>query len=80
MLHASNPHYRTAALERGEGDVATLLVELEPVLMQIAHAPEQVSAEELRAMQKRVETKGLVFKLRVVRADVKRTTGTSTSI
>jgi hypothetical protein len=80
-LISANRLYRKTALDRGEGDVATLLDELEPVLLQIAHAPAQVSAEELRAMQKRVETKGLVFKLRVVRADVKRTAaGTSTSI
>lgn len=79
-LLASNRLYRRTALDRGEEDVATLLDELEPVLLQIAHSPSQVSAEELRAMQKRVETKGLVFKLRVVRADVKRTTGTPTSI
>ncbi|HEX6094696.1 MAG TPA: hypothetical protein VF432_00125 [Thermoanaerobaculia bacterium] len=80
-LISANRLYRRTALDRGEEDVATLLDELEPVLLQIAHAPEQVSAEELRAMQKRVETKGLVFKLRVVRADVKRTAaGTSTSI
>jgi hypothetical protein len=77
----SNRLYRRTALDRGEEDVATLLDELEPVLMQIAHAPSQVSEKELRTMQKRVETKGLVFKLRVVRADVKRTAaGTPTSI
>jgi hypothetical protein len=79
-LLASNRLYRRTALDRGEGDVATLLDELEPVLLQIAHSPAQVSEEELRAMQKRVETKGLVFKLRVVRADVHRSAGTSTSI
>lgn len=79
-LLAGNRLYRRTALDRGEGDVATLLDELEPVLLQIAHAPAQVGAEELRAMQKRVETKGLVFKLRVVRADVHRTAATSTSI
>lgn len=79
-LLASNRLYRRTALDRGEEDVSTLLDELEPVLLQIAHSPSQVSAEELRAMQKRVETKGLVFKLRVVRADVKRTAGTPTSI
>jgi hypothetical protein len=79
-LLASNRLYRRTALARGEEDVATLLDELEPVLLQIAHSPSQVSEQELRAMQKRVETKRLVFKLRVVRADVKRTTGTSTSI
>jgi hypothetical protein len=70
-LLASNRLYRTTAAERGEENVATLLDELEPVLMQIAHAPSQVSADELRSMQKRVETKGLVFKLRVVRAGVR---------
>jgi hypothetical protein len=70
-LLASNRLYRRTASDRGEENVATLLDELEPVLMQIAHAPSQVSADELRKMQKRVETKGLVFKLRVVRAGVR---------
>jgi len=72
-LLASNRLYRRTALDRGEESVATLLDELEPVLMQIAHAPEDISADELRRIQKRVETKGLVFKLRVVRADVRKT-------
>lgn len=83
-LLASNRLYRTTATTRGEQDVATLLDELEPVLLQLAHAPSEVSAEELRSMQKRVESKGLVFKLRVVRADVNRdsrpTPSPSTSI
>jgi transcription initiation factor TFIIIB Brf1 subunit/transcription initiation factor TFIIB len=70
-LLASNRLYRTTAADRGEENVATLLDELEPVLMQIAHAPSQVSEEELLSMQKRVETKGLVFKLRVVREGVR---------
>jgi hypothetical protein len=70
-LLASNRIYRRSALDRGEDNVATLLDELEPVLMQIAHAPDQVSSDELRRIQKRVEAKGLVFKLRVVRADVR---------
>lgn len=70
-LLASNRLYRRTATDRGEENVATLLDELEPVLMQIAHAPSQVSADELRRMQKRVEAKGLVFKLRVVRAGVR---------
>lgn len=71
-LLASNRLYRSSATDRGEEDVATLLDELEPILLQIAHAPAEVSAEELRALQKRVETKGLVFKLRVVRDEVQR--------
>ena len=78
-LLASNRLYRTTATTRGEEDVATLLDELEPVLLQLAHAPSEVSAEELRSMQKRVESKGLVFKLRVVRAGVNRESRTDLS-
>lgn len=73
-LLASNRLYRRTALDRGEESVATLLDELEPVLLQIARAPEDMTTEELRTMQKRVEAKGLVFKLRVVRADVSKKT------
>jgi hypothetical protein len=76
-LLASNRLYRTTATTRGEEDVATLLAELEPVLLQLAHAPSEVSAEELTRMQKRVESKGLVFKLRVVRAGVNRESRTA---
>jgi len=70
-LLASNRIYRRTAQDRGEDSVATLLDDLEPVLLQIAHAPSQVSADELRSIQKRVEAKGLVLKLRVVRANVR---------
>ena len=73
-LLASNRLYRRTALDRGEESVATLLDELEPVLLQIAHAPDDMSADELRRIQKRVEAKGLVFKLRVVRNDVQTST------
>ncbi|PYQ28350.1 MAG: hypothetical protein DMF56_16200 [Acidobacteria bacterium] len=76
-LLASNRLYRRSAEDRGEENVATLLDDLEPVLMQIAHAPSQVSANELRAIQKRVEAKGLVLKLRVVRANVRGKTAAS---
>jgi len=72
-LLISNRLYRRTALDRGEDRVATLLDELEPVLMQIAHGPTQMTPEELHKVQKRVETKGLVFKLRVLRADVRAT-------
>ena len=78
-LLQSNRLYRTSAKTRGEGDVATLLDELEPVLLQLAHAPSEVSAEELRRIQKRIESKGLVFKLRVVRAGVSHESRTAPS-
>ena len=70
-LLVSNRIYRRTAADRGEENVATLLDELEPVLLQIAHAPDSMTADELRTIQKRVEAKGLVFKLRVVRAGIR---------
>ena len=70
-LLASNRLYRHTASDRGEENVATLLSELEPVLLQLAHAPDDVSADEIRSIQKRIESRGLVFKLRVVRAGVR---------
>jgi hypothetical protein len=72
-LLVSNRLYRSTALDRGEDRVATLLDELEPMLMQIAHGPSQLTPDELHKVQKRVEAKGLVFKLRVLRADVRAT-------
>ena len=72
-LLVSNRLYRRTALDRGEDRVATLLDELDPVHMQIARGPAQLTPEELQKVQKRVETKELVFKLRVLRADVRAT-------
>jgi hypothetical protein len=66
-LLASNRLYRRTAVENGEERLATLLDELEPVLLQIAHTPEQPDPEELQAIRKRVQSRDLVFKLRVVR-------------
>ncbi len=72
-LLASNRLYRHTVKDRGEQGVATLLDELEPVLLQIARSPDQLTEGELRSMQKRVEARGLVFKIRVVRAGMRAT-------
>jgi hypothetical protein len=72
-LLASNRLYRQTAQSRGEDHVATILDELEPVLLQIAHMPTKSTADDLRAIQQRVEKKGLVLKLRVMRDDVRAT-------
>jgi len=78
-LLASNRLYRRTAEDRGQETVATLLDDLEPLLMQIAHAPSRLSADEVRDIQKRVEAKGLVLKLRVVRANVRATAAATTN-
>jgi hypothetical protein len=51
--------------------LATLLEELEMVLVDIARGPEALSAEQLSAIRQQIETQELIFKLQVLGADVK---------
>lgn len=63
-LVAANRLYRVMAQQSGEEEVATLLDELEPILVELAHAE---SEEDLAAIRKRIEDGELLFKLRVAR-------------
>jgi hypothetical protein len=65
-LLAENRLYRQTALEQGDAGVASVLDELERVLLDVAHTPEQVSAAQLTAMQQRIAADGILFKVRVV--------------
>lgn len=67
-LLESNRLYRQTASERGEDRVAALLDDLEPVLLQIARSPSQLTANEQQSIRNRVESRELLFKLRVIRA------------
>ncbi|MEK6374665.1 MAG: hypothetical protein AABO58_18445 [Acidobacteriota bacterium] len=69
-LVVSNRIYRQTAAQRGETRIATLLSDIEPVLLELAHAGSTLSPEKLAALQKRIESKGLLFKVRVVSAQV----------
>ena len=69
-LVVSNRIYRQTAAQRGETRIATLLSDIEPVLLELAHAGSSLSPEKLAALQKRIESKGLLFKVRVVSAQV----------
>lgn len=69
-LVVSNRIYRQTAAQRGETRIATLLSDIEPVLLELAHAGTTLSPEKLAALQKRIESKGLLFKVRVVSAQV----------
>lgn len=67
-LVASNRIYRQAAEQRGDQRLATLLSDLEPILVELSHADGKLSANEVASIQKRIESKGLLFKARVVSA------------
>jgi anti-sigma factor RsiW len=72
-LVASNRMYRLTAQQRGETRIASLLSDLEPVLLELAHAGQSLSPAELAALQKRIDDAGLLFKVRVVSAQTKGT-------
>jgi hypothetical protein len=69
-LVSMNRIYRQTALKHGERNIASLLSDLEPVLLELSHAEGRLSPGELAALQKRIDSKGLLFKVRVVSAQV----------
>ena len=67
-LVASNRMYRQTAATRGDQRIESLLSDLEPILAELAHAGKTLSPDELASIQKRIESKQLLFKVRIVSA------------
>jgi len=65
-LVESNRLYRQTALQAGDKGLSSVLDDLERVLLDVAHSPDQISAAEFDSMRKRIEAKGILFKLRIV--------------
>lgn len=63
-LAGSNRLYRTAAERAGQRRIVALLDQLEPLLLELANAPDD-AAGELSAAQRRIDENDLLFKLRV---------------
>ena len=70
-LVGANRLYRQTALTTGDGAIADLLDELELALVDIATSPEQATSQRLDSMRRRIESKGLLFKVRVVSLEVR---------
>jgi len=67
-LVASNQFYRQAAAHSGDDRLATILSDLEPVLLEIAHSDGKLSPADAAALQRRIDSTGLLFKVRVITA------------
>jgi anti-sigma factor RsiW len=65
-LLQENRLYRQTALEQGDTALASVLDELERVLLDVAHSPEQLTSAQLEGMRQRIEARGILFKVRVV--------------
>jgi hypothetical protein len=66
----SNYLYQASAQRVGDPGIAHLLDELGPVLTEIANSPSQFSPEELSQIRSRIQSDGLLFKVRVVGSEV----------
>jgi hypothetical protein len=69
-LLEENRLYRQTALQEGDAGLASVLDELERVLLDVAHSPEEVTPAQLEAIQKKIEGRGILFKVRVVNKEL----------
>lgn len=71
QLVAANRLYRQTAATTGDGSIVAFLDELERVLVDLATSPEELSAEEIAAVRRRIDSQGLLFKVRVLSSQVR---------
>ena len=64
----ANRIYRQTAARRGDARIASLLSDIEPILVELSHSGAKLTPEELTSMQKRIDSKNLLFKMRVMSA------------
>ena len=69
-LLQENRLYRQTALREGDAGLASVLDELERVLLDVAHSPGEVTPAQLEAIQKKIEARGILFKVRVVNKEL----------
>lgn len=70
-LVAANRLYRQTASATGDAAVGQLLDELERVLVELAASPDRLTADDLQQVQQRIESRGLLFKVRVVTTSIR---------
>ena len=70
-LLTENRLLRQTAARSGDVQHAAVLDELERVLLDIAHTSPEASAAELATLQRRIESEGLLFKIRIISTNVR---------
>jgi anti-sigma factor RsiW len=69
-LLQENRLYRQTALQEGDTGLASVLDELERVLLDVAHSPDNVTPAQLEKIRQKIEAQGILFKVRVVGKDL----------
>lgn len=70
-LVEANRLYRQTATSAGEAGVADVLDDLERVLLEVATSPSAVSNAELQELRRRIEARGILFKVKVMGSQVR---------
>jgi hypothetical protein len=70
-LAAVNRLFRCTAIDAGEPGMASVLEELEVVLIEISNGPARLSADEFAALRQRLDADGLLFKVKVLNAQMR---------
>jgi hypothetical protein len=67
----SNRLYRQTAASAGDASLASVLDDLERALLEIAHSPSKISSHQLDELRRRIESEGILFKVRVIGSNVR---------
>jgi len=70
-LVGANRLYRQTVARSGDQGVASVLDELERLLVEIAHRPSSLKPAELDEFRQRIESRGLLFRVRVIETQVR---------
>jgi hypothetical protein len=66
-----NRLFRVTARTTGDNSMASVLDDLERVLLEIVHSPSEVSGDQLKQLQTQIQDRGLLFKVRVLGAEAR---------
>src|SRR5579872_4863310 len=75
----ANRLYRETAKQDGDAALASVLDDLERVLLDVAHSPDELTPAKLESLQKRIEAHGILFKVRVVGKELQEKQNTTNS-
>jgi hypothetical protein len=70
-LVASNRLYRQTAQRLGDANAGALLDQLERMLLQVEHTPQDATGSDIQDLQQQIESGGLLFKVRVTQLQMK---------
>jgi hypothetical protein len=70
-LVSANRLYRQTAARSGEPALTAVLEELERVLVEVAAGPDALAPGDIAQLQRRIESRGLLFRVRVIGTQVR---------